>query len=155
MSTLPFPLAKEHKRKMRHIWKKRGMIFVDDYHFWYVYNEYIHATNCDLCNKLFLKSTDRQLDHCYDTGDPRNVVCQRCNLIRKDNKIRSDNTSGEKYISKCKHKKSITGYRYQIKIERDGITSLRTASLRTARTTLEAAIIVRDEFIAAHPEIYS
>ena len=150
MSELPFTLAKYHKSKTRNIWESRGMIFVDDYHFWYVYNEYIYATHCDLCKKLFPNSRNRQLDHCYDTGDPRNVVCNRCNSLRKDNKIRSNNTTGERDIHKCKDKQYKTGYSFQIRIVRD-----EQKILNTKRKTLEEAIKCRDEFIAAHPEIYT
>ena len=148
--SLPFPLAKKHKNNCRRRWTHRGMIFVDEYHFWYVYNEYIHATNCDLCDKLFLKSQDRQLDHCYDTGNPRNVVCCRCNCIRKDNKLQNNNTSGERDISKRKDKNYKTGYCFCIQIMRDG-----KKILNTQRKTLEAAIKCRDEFIAANPGIYT
>ena len=147
--SLPFPLYKDHKAKCRYCWKKHGMIFVDDYHFWYVYNEYIHATNCDLCNKKFLKSRDRHLDHCYNTGDPRNIVCCKCNKRRKDNKPRKTNT-GENYISKCKKKDYKTGYCFLIRIERDG-----KFILNTQRKSLEESIIVRDEFLAANPGIYT
>ena len=74
MAKLPFELRKRHKQYMIYIWTSRGVIFQDEEHFNYVYNEYIHATNCDLCNKLFPKSQNRQLDHCHITGDPRNIV---------------------------------------------------------------------------------
>ncbi len=149
MSELPFPLRKYHKRMCRYDWTRRGMIFVDDYHFWYVYNEYIHAKNCDLCGKEFPNTRDRCLDHCYNTGDPRNVVCQRCNLIRKDNKPRKTNT-GENYIHKCKDTHYKTGYGFRIRIRRDG-----KHILATTRKTLEQAIKCRNEFLAANPGIYT
>ena len=149
MSTLPFPLSKRHKTDKRWDWEKLGMIFVDDYHFWYVYNEYIHATNCDLCDKLFTKSRDRQLDHDHETGEIRNIVCCRCNLIRKDNKPRKTNT-GYDNIHKRKDNNYKMGYCFEIRIERDGIRLI-----ATKRKTLEEAIKCRDDFIAAHPEIYT
>tara|TARA_R110000851_G_C12662620_1_gene521608 strand:+ start:37 stop:486 length:450 start_codon:yes stop_codon:yes gene_type:complete len=149
MSELPFELYKYHKTKCRISWEKHGMIFVDDEYFEYIYNEYIRATNCDLCDKEFLKSRDRQLDHDHITGDVRNVVCCKCNLNRKDNKKIKTNT-GEDNITKNKNKRSKTGYYFYIHITRDG-----KYILATKRTTLEAAIIRRDEFIADHPEIYS
>ena len=150
MSELPFPISKYHKSNCRSCWKNRGMIFVDDYHFWYVYNEYIHATHCDLCDKLFPNTRDRQLDHCYDTGDPRNIVCNRCNSLRKDNKLQSNNKTGERDISKCKHKKYKNGYCFCAKITRNG-----KIILLKRRNTIEAAIKCRDEFIAANPGIYT
>jgi len=149
MSTLPFPLRKDHKASKKFGWKEKGMIFVDDAHFEYIYNEYIRATNCDLCNKLFTKSRDRQLDHDHKTGEIRNIVCQKCNCIRKDKKPKKTNT-GYDNISKRKDKKFKTGYCFQIKIFRDG-----KYVISTKRNTLEKAIICRDEFIKSHPEIYS
>ena len=147
--SLPFELYECHKTKCRNNWEKLGIIFQDDKHYDYVYNEYIHATNCDLCNKLFLNTRDRCLDHDHTTGEIRNVVCQRCNLIRKDIKKQKTNT-GEYHIYKSKNKNSKTGYYFKIKFIRDG-----KYILDTTRKTLEEAIIVRDDFIAAHPEIYS
>ena len=84
MSTLPFKLRKYHKYSSRQNWEKRGLIFVDDEHFEYIYNEYIRATNCDLSNKLFPVSRDRQLDYDRKTGYPRHIVCQYCNMIKID-----------------------------------------------------------------------
>lgn len=78
MSTLPFPLYKYHKRCSRQNWERRGIIFVDDEQFEYVYNIYIHATRCDLCNTPFTNSKDRQLDYDRKTGDPCNILCQYC-----------------------------------------------------------------------------
>jgi len=147
--SLPFSLYKNHKAKKKFEWKRRGMIFVDDYHFWYVYNEYIHATNCDLCDKLFTKSLDRQLDHCHITGEIRNIVCQKCNQRRKDNKSKKTNT-GEENIYKIKHKRYKTGYCFRIQIIRDG-----KYALATTRNTLEKAIKCRDEFIKNNPGIYT
>jgi len=85
MAELPFPLYKYHKRCSRQNWTNRGIIFVDDEHFEYVYNEYIRATHCDLCDTLFPISRDRQLDYDRENGDPRNIVCQYCNMIKIDN----------------------------------------------------------------------
>jgi hypothetical protein len=149
MAELPFPLSKYHKGNCRRKWETRGMIFVDDEYFEYVYNEYIHTTNCDLCNKEFLKSLDRQLDHEHETGEIRNIVCNRCNQHKKDRKHSKTNT-GEDHITKTKDKDYKTGYCFGIHIIRDGKNIL-----NTKRNTLEKAIICRDEFIEAHPEIYT
>jgi hypothetical protein len=147
--SLPFPLYKRHKYLKRWDWERLGIIFLDDYHFEYIYNEYIRATNCDLCNKLFTKSRDRHLDHDHETGEIRNIVCNKCNCIRKDNKAYRNNT-GEQNISKIKHKKYKTGYCFRIQIIRDG-----KYVLITKRKTLEEAIICRDEFIKNNPGIYT
>ena len=148
MTSLPFELHKDHKTSKRRDWKKRGMK-IDEDDFDYVYNTYIHATNCDLCNKLFLNTKDRQLDHDHNTGEVRNIVCQKCNRRRKDNKKKQTNT-GYDYISKVKDKKSKTGFEYRIQIRRDG-----TYILNTNRNTLEKAIICRDEFLKNNPNIFT
>lgn len=146
--SLPFPLSERHKYYCRKNWKKRGMK-IDPDDFDYVYNEYIHATKCELCNKKFTKSIDRHLDHNHETGDVRNIVCNKCNRYRQDYKKRKTNT-GEYYISRIKNKEYKTGYGFHIRIVRDG-----KYVIRTSRTTLEDAIICRDEFIKNNPEIYT
>ena len=148
MSSLPFSLHKDHKAKKKDNWKSRGMK-IDHDDFDYVYNKYIHATNCDLCNKLFTKSNDRQLDHNHETGEVRNIVCCKCNYYKKDTKKRKNNT-GEDYISKIKDKKYKTGYCFRFRISRD-----EKYIISTSRKTLEEAIIVRDEFLKNHPEIFT
>ena len=142
---LPFSLHEDHKAFTKSNWKKRGMK-IDPDDFEYIYNEYIHATNCDLCNKLFTKSSDRHLDHNHTTGDVRNIVCQSCNNKQTDRKKTVSNT-GKTYISKRKDTRYTNGcyFRVEIKIDYENI-------LNTARTTLEEAIIVRDEFIANNPQ---
>ena len=149
MSTLPFPLRKKHKTDKRWDWKRRGMIFVDDAHFEYIYNEYIHETHCDLCNKLFTKSQDRQLDHDHETGEIRNIVCNKCNQHRKDYNRKKTNT-GYDNIRKVKDTQYKTGYCFAIQIFRDG-----KYIINTKRNTLEKAIICRDEFIKNNPGIYT
>jgi hypothetical protein len=146
--TLPFELKKYHKSSKKADWKYCGMIFRDDGHFNYVYNKYIHATNCELCNKLFLNSKNRHLDHDHNTGEVRNIVCQKCNRHKKDNK--SISNTGEKFIFKRKSKEYKTGYCFGIQIVRD-----EKNILNTKRKTLEEAIICRDEFLKNNPEIFS
>ena len=147
--SLPFELRIYHKGQTRYGWERIGIIFLDEEHFEYIYNEYIHATNCDLCNKQFPTQRDRQLDHDHETGDVRNIVCCKCNQRRKDNKIYSNNT-GEQYITKKKKKDCKFGYCFTITIKRNG-----KYILQTSRNTLEKAIKCRDEFLAVHPEIFS
>ena len=99
MSDLPFKLCKDHKPKMNYKWKQRGLI-TDNFE--EIYNKYIRATHCELCGKEFTKSIDRQMEHNHETGEFRNIVCNRCNTLKNDRKVRTDNTSGYKAISKKK-----------------------------------------------------
>ena len=149
MCDLPFVLSKYHKCRKRYSWKRYGIIFQDEEHFDYIYNIYIRETNCDLCNKLFITSRDRQLDHCHLMGDPRNIVCCHCNLIRKDNKKKPTNT-GKDHIHKRKDKNYKTGYCFQIQFVRDG-----KKIINTKRKTLEDAILCRDKFMDANPGTYT
>tara|TARA_R110001592_G_scaffold12087_1_gene58519 strand:- start:36 stop:479 length:444 start_codon:yes stop_codon:yes gene_type:complete len=139
--SLPFELCKNHKSNTKSNWKRRNIEFRDDGHFNYVYYEYIHCSKCELCNKLFLNSKDRHLDHSHSTKQPRYIVCQSCNNKQKDRKPQVSNT-GEKYIYKRMDKKYTTGYYFRVEIKVDYIRIL-----NTARLTLEKAIICRDEFL--------
>ena len=122
---------------------------IDPDDFDYVYNEYIHATNCDICNKKFTNTLDRQLDHDHETGEIRNIICQKCNRNKKDFNCKNSNT-GERYISKCKNNRMKTGFEYRITIERDGIKIA-----LNVRNTLEKAIKFRDEFLKNNPDIFT
>tara|TARA_R110000772_G_scaffold119339_1_gene225321 strand:+ start:220 stop:687 length:468 start_codon:yes stop_codon:yes gene_type:complete len=143
---LPFNISKRHKANTRMNWKKRDIEFRDDGHFQFVYHEYIHAKNCELCNKLFTNSKDRHLDHSHITKQPRYIVCQCCNNKQIDRKKNPSNT-GKTYISKRKDKRYADGHYFRVEIKIDY-----KKILNTARITLEAAILCRDEFIESHPE---
>ena len=97
MNELPFELKPYHKIRTKATWNFRGLLMDN---FEEIYQKYIHATNCDLCGKEFTKSIDRQMDHDHKTGEFRNIVCCRCNLLKSDRK-QSNNTSG--YIGITKH----------------------------------------------------
>lgn len=145
---LPFELYKYHKSTTKTSWKRRGIIFTPE-EFEEIYNKYIYATNCEICNVLFPNSPNRQLDHDHETGKIRNIVCQKCNLQKRDRKSIETNT-GEKYISKLKNENYKLGYGFYIQIKRN-----RKRILYKNRKTLEDAIIVRDTFIRNNPSIYS
>ena len=147
MTSLPFELYKNHKSSKRKDWKKLG-IKIDEDDFDYVYNEYIHATNCDLCNKLFLNTIDRCLDHNHETGEIRNIVCNKCNSHRKDN-LKKTNT-GEDHIYKVNSFTMKNGYCFQIRLYRNG-----KYLLRTSRKSIEEAIICRDEFLKNNSNIFT
>ena len=72
--------------KIRRIqnWKNSGVIHND---FNELYEKYINTEFCELCNckltvdKINTKTT-RCLDHCHETGEFRNVICNSCNVKR-------------------------------------------------------------------------
>ena len=65
-------------------WRKRDIIH-DNYD--ELYKEYIETERCDICgiylteDKVKTKTT-RCLDHCHETGEVRNIVCNSCNIKR-------------------------------------------------------------------------
>ena len=95
---LPLPLSKYHRRDVKSNWRRRGLIFENDLAFSIIYKLYIYATKCELCDKTFTKSRDRQMDHSHDTGKFRNIVCNRCNSRKADVELKSNNQSGYKGI---------------------------------------------------------
>ena len=97
MNELPFELYKYHKTRTRRNWKKRGLNMDN---FEEIYNKYIYATHCDLCNKLFPDTKDRQMEHDHNTHEFRNIVCKSCNQLKSD-RNQTNNTSG--YIGIYKH----------------------------------------------------
>ena len=57
-------------------WKRYGVIHED---FDKLYALYIATTECNVCHKVFKKSSDRCLDHNHTTGEYRQILCQSCN----------------------------------------------------------------------------
>ena len=65
-------------------WKKRGL-FCEDYDM--LYENYLSETHCDLCRIKFGEKGDgsgtfKCLDHDHATGEFRNFLCNKCNVIR-------------------------------------------------------------------------
>jgi len=106
---LPFELYKNHKSLTKCSWKNGGLIITEE-EFELIYNEYIYATNCDLCNKEFKTRKDRHMEHNHQTGEFRNIVCSSCNQKKTDVKKRTDNTSGYVGISKSIDEKCKQGF---------------------------------------------
>ena len=117
MSELPFKLYNNHKALTRCNWKKAGLIMDN---FEEVYNKYIYATHCQLCNKEFTNTRDRQMEHCHVTGQFRNIVCNQCNQKKFDRKLQSNNTSGYIGIHKKNDIKYKQGYRWVFQVRING-----------------------------------
>ena len=144
--SLPFELSKSHKTNCKSRWKLRGVkIDADDFE--YVYNEYIHATNCDLCNKEFKKSFDRHIDHNHIAGDVRNIVCNKCNQHKED-RVSNTNT-GLNYITRVVAKDCINGYTYHFEIRRDG------NRIKKSSVDINKLIKIRNDFLKKYPDIFS
>jgi hypothetical protein len=117
MNDLPFELNKDHKSKKKHDWKRYGLIMDN---FEEIYYKYIYATHCELCNKQFQNTRDRQMEHNHETGEFRNIVCNRCNTLKADKKLQSNNTSGYRGITKAKCKTCKQGFRWLFEIKING-----------------------------------
>ena len=66
-------------------WKSRGIVH---HNFDELYEKFINTEYCELCNVKLTEDkrttpTTRVLDHCHETGEFRNVLCNSCNVKRK------------------------------------------------------------------------
>ena len=67
-------------------WKVKKIVCED----WEIlYDIYINTTHCDFCNVILTedknrKSTTRCLDHDHQSGEIRNILCNLCNVKRRD-----------------------------------------------------------------------
>ena len=75
---MEFNYPKYHKSIMLHAWKRIGVIYHD---FDDLYDVYIKTMNCWHCNKEFVSTRDRCLDHDHTTGSFRAIICHKCNCM--------------------------------------------------------------------------
>jgi len=146
---LPFELRKKHKTDTKYIWKDRGLICSDE-EFEAIYEIYITARKCELCKKKFKSSRNRHMDHDHETGEFRNVCCTKCNQRKRDVKIRTDNTSGYKYIYEHKESTCKQGFIWVFKVWIDGKSKTLKKSVDK-----EKVIAFRDRWLDDHPDFHT
>lgn len=64
-------------------WKAAKINFDNENHFNECYDIYTAETNCFCCDAEFKCGRDKHLDHCHDCGEPRAVLCMKCNIKNK------------------------------------------------------------------------
>ena len=140
------PLKELKSKRISH-WKRQGIIS-DDWD--KTYDIYVNTIKCDLCPKIFSSPNDKHLEHDHsilDKPNIRNVCCCKCNLQKYDVKINTN--TGERWINKRFRKDRNKDY-YYIVVWRD-----RKRIFTNKTTTLEKAIILRDEFIKNNPNVFT
>ena len=68
---------KGKKKNVLRKWKRRGIL---DNDLSSLYDYYLTQTYCWICFKEYKTTKDRCLDHDHETGEPRYICCQQCNL---------------------------------------------------------------------------
>ena len=141
---LPFELYERHKSNMKAQWKHKGLI-TDEFEA--IYEKYIYATNCELCKKKYKSRRDRQMEHCHETGEFRNICCRSCNQRKRDVKISSNNKSGLKCISEHKNRTCKQGFTWVFSVTID-----RKRKTLKESVDLEKVIQFRDKWFEEHPD---
>ena len=106
---MKFDLYQGHKSGTKFSWLSRGLKCNDE-EFELLYNRYINSEYCELCGIEYVKRHNRHMEHSHETGEFRNIVCNRCNQLKYDVKMSSKNTSGYKGICKQLDPKSKNGF---------------------------------------------
>ena len=114
---LPFELYNQHKVRMKAKWKHRGLIMDN---FEEIYQKYIYATHCELCNKEFKSTKERVMEHNHETGEFRNICCVSCNQKKADVLFTRNTLSGYKGISRQTDKGCIQGYYWYFSVTLNG-----------------------------------
>ena len=113
---LPFPLYKKHKSVTKNTWKRLGLKMDN---FEEIYKRYITSSRCELCSKQYKKRNERNMEHDHKTGEFRNIVCNRCNILRSDRK-QKNNTSGYIGIYRHKDNHSDIGFYWRFRVSING-----------------------------------
>jgi hypothetical protein len=144
---LPFKLYKYHKKHTIKTWKRRGLIATDE-EIEEIYQKYIYATHCELCNKQFPNTKDRCMEHDHDIGKFRNIVCVKCNMIKTDKQFK--NANDMKYITKMNIKDVNQGFGYRFRFVRDKKVIIKKVSI-----DLKKIQSIRDKFVNENPQYFT
>ena len=117
-------MKKNYKTTMRRNWRQKGLVFCSEEEFDEIFERYINSTHCEICNKKYKSSRDKQMDHEHlingKFGAFRNVLCKSCNNRRSDNKMSSNNTSNVKNIVKEINGECKQGYIWRFQVRLNG-----------------------------------
>ena len=83
-------LRKDYEKKYRNSYEGKKSIKISEWktkknwketndRFEFIFNKWFYTTNCDLCNKEFIKKNDKCADHEHNTGTFRAICCNKCN----------------------------------------------------------------------------
>ena len=80
--------AKGKKCKLISKWKYRGLNETTEF-IEQIYEEYLNSEECQLCGEPYLNGNRKSMDHCHETGEFRNIVCNRCNCWKVDKAVKN------------------------------------------------------------------
>jgi len=115
------------KRHAIYNWIKLGL---KPEHFEHAWSEYEKSTCCDWCAQDYKSNRDKNMDHCHNSGDFRNILCHTCNNWRNN----SDNISY--YFNKVSNK-----WYYQVRFYRYGKQIVKKPYTFQTREEAEARLL--------------